>query len=86
MFLQREVNKGVWLGFTKTFNAAMESILMTESVNLTQGQDTLSMFLFSTEKTQFNPFTTVPLHPWKKKKSFFDLLREQKREHWEEMG
>ena len=39
MFLQREVNKGVWLGFTKTFNAAMESIRMAEFVNLTQGQD-----------------------------------------------
>ena len=39
MFLQREVNKGFWLGFTKTFNAAMESIRMAEFVNLTQGQD-----------------------------------------------
>ena len=39
MFLKREVNKDVWLGFIKTFNAAMEGIQMAESVNLTQGQD-----------------------------------------------
>ena len=25
MFLQREVNKGFWLDFTKTFNTAMET-------------------------------------------------------------
>ena len=39
MFLQREVNKGVWLAFTKTFNAAMQSIRMAEFENLAQGQD-----------------------------------------------
>ena len=38
------------------------------------------MFLFSTKKIQFNPFTTVPLHPWKKKKkAFFDLLEGNKK-------
>ena len=39
MFLRREVNKGVLLGFTKTFSAGMESIRMAEFVNLIQGQD-----------------------------------------------
>ena len=45
---------------------------------------TLSIFLFSTEKTQFNPFTTVAMKkkhiPEKrKKKAFFDLLRGNKK-------